>query len=82
MHNGRMQIRFTRRARRHKIGVAHAMHAMFSTEPQYVDGPRDMYLEWVADDDRGVRLHIIAVVLEEEQELLVIHVMPDYRGSL
>jgi len=79
-----MEIRFTRAARRHKIGRAHALFAMLAallgTSP---DGqcwlmPRnrehDDLLLLVADDDRGVELEIIAVLTPEV--VLIIHVMP------
>ncbi len=77
-----MEVRFTRRARRHRIGVAHALHVLLNVEPVLHEGSAhaDPRLEWLGDDDRGVRLHIVALVLEDL--LLVIHVMPDYRRKL
>lgn len=77
-----MQIRFTRGARKHRIGLAHALHVMLSVEPEFVGASptSDPRLEWFGPDDRGVNVHIVALLLIETQELLVIHVMPSYRG--
>ncbi|OLT40608.1 hypothetical protein BJF85_05505 [Saccharomonospora sp. CUA-673] len=70
-------MKFTRRARKHKIGKAHALAAMSSCgEPEFVAG-KDGYddqLVWIGVDDRGVELEIVAVILPDF--LLVIHVMP------
>lgn len=77
-----MEIRFTRSARRHRIGVARALHVMFSIEPTLIDATEiaDARLTWLGEDDRGLRLEIIALVLPDL--LLVIHVMPnDFRGG-
>lgn len=77
-----MEIRFTRRARRHKVGILHALSVILNVEPVFYEATEvgDPRLEWVGEDDRGLMLHIVAVLLAEDQQLLVIHVMPDYRG--
>ncbi len=79
-----MFIRITARARRRKIGNARMLHVMFNVEPVLVEATEehDARLVWIGEDDRGVRMRIVALVLEEQQELVVIHVMPDYRGRL
>ena len=33
-HNGRVQVRFSQSARRHRIGKAHTLHVMNTTEPK------------------------------------------------
>jgi hypothetical protein len=57
---------------------------MLSVEPELVAATDelDARLVWVGTDATGRVLQIVALVLEEEQELLVIHVMPAYRGRL
>ncbi len=69
-------VRFTRSARKHRIGKRHALYVMEHGEPEVV--PRGRYpddqLIWVGRDDRGLELEIVAV--EKPDALLVIHVMP------
>jgi len=71
-----MRIKFTRSARRHRIGRAHAMHVISVVEPIVTTNDRGEaeYL-WVGEDDRGVTLEIAAVAVEDDV-LLVLHVMP------
>jgi hypothetical protein len=71
-----VRVRFTRSARRHWIGKAHAMHVIDSVEPAVETNERGEaeYL-WVGVDDRGVTLEIAAVEVEDDV-LLVVHVMP------
>lgn len=76
-HNDQVApLRFTRSARKHRIGRAHALHVIDSAEPVDVlaMGEFDARKVWVGDDDRGIELEIVALVLPDE--LLVIHVMP------
>ncbi len=77
-----VQIRITRRARRHKVGVAHILDVMLNVEPMFVSPTEiaDARLVWVGEDTTGRTVRIVALILEDE--LLVIHAMPDYRGSL
>jgi len=69
-------IRFTRSARKHRIGKAHALHAMASAVPTLIPGTGglDDTLLYIGTDDRGLELEIVAVV--KPDCLLVIHVMP------
>jgi hypothetical protein len=71
-----MEVRFSRSARKHRIGKAHALFVMEHGEPTVL--PADEQEEerwlWVGEDDRGAELEIVALVLPEV--LLVIHVMP------
>ena len=70
-------IRFTRKARSHKIGKAHVFHVMATTEPvETTLSEGDPGLVWTGPDDRGVELTI--AVLERDDCFLVIHVMPTY----
>ncbi|HUR51108.1 MAG TPA: hypothetical protein VMZ11_03185 [Mycobacteriales bacterium] len=75
-------VRFSQSARRHRIGKAHALHVMSTSEPEVIasdDSPR-VRLLWIGQDDRGLDLEILAIV--EPEYLLVIHVMPHhFRGS-
>lgn len=70
-----MRFYFTRSSRRHKIGRAHALAALANAgEPTVLDNGD---LRWVASDDRGVELELIAFVAEEDPDLAVIkHVFP------
>jgi hypothetical protein len=69
-------VRFTRTARKHRIGKAHALHVLNTCEPTRVATDRDEQLVWIGADDRGVELEIVA--LEKPDCLLVIHVMPTH----
>lgn len=71
-----MEIRFTQSARKHRIGKARAKHVIKNYSPTYVKGndeESDKQL-WIGQDNRGLELEIVAIVLEEY--LLVVHVMP------
>lgn len=73
-------VRFTQSTRKHRIGRAHVLHVMDTCEPtDTVSRQGEPALRWEGADDRGVTLEIIAVVMPDY--LLVIHVMPQYRGG-
>ena len=78
---GPLEIRFTRSARKHRIGRASARHVLASTEPTAVSTIRgaDTWL-YVGPDERGRELEIIALESHPadggRRYLLVIHVMP------
>ena len=81
-HNMRQkEVRFTKSARKHRIGKAHVLFVLESREPITVlpiDG-EDQKLLWIGFDDRGVELEVVA--LELADYILVIHVMPrSFRG--
>ncbi len=69
-------IRFSRSARRHKIGKAHSYHVMSSSEPTIVTDPQtnQSTLTWIANDSRQRELEIVAI--ETPDCFLVIHAMP------
>lgn len=68
-------MRWSQSSRRHRIGRAHARHVISTTTPHQVTTATGHHgLLWVGDDDRGIELEIIAVVLPDRY--LVIHVMP------
>ncbi|MGH3549438.1 MAG: hypothetical protein ACRDQU_15295 [Pseudonocardiaceae bacterium] len=70
-----VQVRFTRAARRHRVGRAHALHVMNTSKPATSIRSQDEELRyWIGIDDRGVELEIAAVVRPDC--LLVLHVMP------
>jgi hypothetical protein len=73
-------IRFSRSARRHRVGKRHVWHVM-ATAPPKVGTSRvtgDVTISWIGDDDRGVELD---VVIEKPDAFLVVHVMPaQYRS--
>jgi hypothetical protein len=73
-----MRVRFSRSARRHRVGKARALDVMEQTEPTLVPAgryPDDQYV-WVGLDNRGIELEIVDV--EKPDCLLVIHVMPTH----
>jgi hypothetical protein len=75
-----MEVRFTKSARRHRIGRAHALHVISTVERTEVpaDETNPQRRVHVGPDDRGVGLQIVAIV--EADNLIVIHVMPvNYR---
>ncbi len=69
-------VRFSRSARRHKIGKTHAYHVMSNYEPTVVTDPEtdQATMTWIANDSRERELEIVAV--ETPDCFLVIHVMP------
>ena len=73
---GDRPLRWYRSARRHRIGRARALYVMTSTEPTLVPASEayDERLVWIGEDDRGVELEIVALVLPDA--VVVIHVMP------
>ncbi|MEI7698103.1 MAG: hypothetical protein WCJ16_08190 [Actinomycetes bacterium] len=71
-----MKIKFTQSARKHRIGKARAMYVIENFSFTIITGEDDEKIQrvWVAKDNRGLELEIVAVVLEDY--LLVTHVMP------
>ena len=71
-----MEIRFAQSARKHRIGTARAMFVMENNPFQtLVNDVGDKVQQiWIAVDDRGLELEVVAVVLGNC--LLVTHVMP------
>ena len=69
-------VRWYRYARRHRIGKAHALHVIRTTNPTLVSATdvADARLVWIGDDDRGIELEIVALDLDDQ--IVVIHVMP------
>ena len=69
-------IRWFRSARKHRIGRAHALYVIASTQPINVPatGQYDARLVWIGPDDRNIELEIIALDLTDA--IVVIHVMP------
>lgn len=71
-----MEIRFAQSARKHRIGKARVNYVMENNSHIVIssqDGGKVQWV-WIAKDDRGLELEIVAVVLE--LYVLVTHVMP------
>ena len=71
-----MEIRFAQSARKHRIGKARVNYVMENYSYTVIssqDGKKVQWV-WIAQDDRGLELEIVAVVLD--RYLLVTHVMP------
>jgi len=76
-----VQIRFTRAARRHRIGRASVRFVIAATTPVTAITTRGSTGWWyVGTDERGRELEVLAVELLPplvgEAQLLVVHVMP------
>ena len=71
-----MEIRFAQSARKHRIGKARVNFVMENNSYTVISSQDSEKIQWVwiAKDDRGLELEIVAVVLE--QYLLVTHAMP------
>jgi hypothetical protein len=71
-----VEVRFSRGARKHRIGKASALYVMEHYRPEMVRDEKygNEKLVWIADDDRGRELEIVAVI--KPDCLLVIHVFP------
>ena len=70
------KVRFTRDARKHKIGHARARFVIENNEPMQRPGlfKNEKKLTWIGIDDRGLELEVICI--EDEYEIFIIHVMP------
>ena len=75
-----MEIRFAQSARKHRIGKARVNFVMENNSYTVISSQDSEKIQWVwiAKDDRGLELEIVAVVLE--QYLLITHVMPTSLG--
>lgn len=73
-----LRVRFTRSARKHRIGHAHALHVLNTANPMITPATAEASERrtWIGSADRGVELEIVAIV--EPDYLLVIHVMPTH----
>lgn len=75
-------MKFTQAARKHRIGRAHAKFVISEYEPEAeaVSDLGERKMTWIAEDDRGIELEIIAVEATDTKTggpfLLVLHVMP------
>jgi len=78
-----VEIRFTRAARRHRIGRGSVRYVMARTEPTPVTTAQgNAAWHYLGTDDRGRELEIIVVDVPAEggrpSALLVIHVTPTH----
>lgn len=71
-----MHIKFTQAARKHRIGKARVAYVIENYEYQELESDDEKKIQyvWVAEDDRGIELEVIGVVLESY--VLITHVMP------
>ena len=71
-------IRFTRGARKHRIGRKPAYYVIAMTAASETIDPNtgEVTLSWIGEDDRGRELEIVAI--EKPDCFLVIHVMPTH----
>jgi hypothetical protein len=67
------EVRFTRSARKHRIGRGSADHVIRLNSPTVIQ-TEPLKLLWIGVDGRNRELEIIAVL--ENQELIIIHAMP------
>jgi hypothetical protein len=71
-------IRFTRGSRKHRVDRKSAYFVIAMTAATITADPEtgETTLSWVADDERGRELEIVAI--EKPDCYLVIHVMPTH----
>lgn len=71
-------LRFTRGSRKHRVGKKSAYHVIAMTAATITTDADtgETTLSWVADDERGRELEIVAI--EKPDCYLVIHVMPTH----
>ena len=71
-------LRFTRGSRKHRVGKKSANHVITKTSATITTDPDtgETTFSWVADDERGRELEIVAI--EKPDCYLVIHVMPTH----
>ena len=67
------QVRFTKSARKHRIGRGSADYVIKTNLPAVIQ-QEPLKLFWIGLDERHRELEIIAVL--ENQELIIIHAMP------
>ena len=76
-----MRIKFAQSSRRHRIGKSHMAHVMATSVPlEALRESGEQGFDWIGLDDRGIELHISAVVTSDDRTgetiLLVVHCMP------
>ena len=71
-------LRFTRGSRKHRVGRKSAYYVIAMTAATITSDPDtgETTLSWVADDERGRELEIVAI--EKLDCYLIIHVMPTH----
>lgn len=69
-----MKVRFTKSARRHRIGKHRVLFIIENYEPRYLEDEIEVRAYWVAPDNQGLELEVVAVVAGEE--IVVFHAMP------
>ena len=71
-------IRFSRSARKHRIGKSHAWYVMTTAPATVGNSPLtgDTTISWIGADDRGVELEVVAI--DKPEAFLVVHVMPTH----
>ncbi len=69
---------FTRKSRKHKIGKARIYYVIENSFPLNVEVEigQERRIKWIGQDQRGLELEIVGVVLSGK--ILIIHVMPTH----
>ena len=76
-----VRTKFTQAARKHRIGTAHALYVMRTSEPVTSTRPNgEPELSWIGRDSTGRELEVTAVITPDVAQgdpvILVLHVMP------
>ena len=72
-------MKLSQAARKHRVGAARIAHVVSSCQPTVGVRPSgEPEYSWVGDDDRGLELEIIGVMVDTagEPTMLIIHAMP------
>lgn len=69
-----LKLRFSNSARKHRIGKARVIYVLENNKPEFIFTLDIIQIWWLAKDDRGVELEILAIL--EDDVICVIHVMP------
>lgn len=69
-----MEVRFTKSARKHKLGKWRVLEVIQGVEPTVQQDARGDRLLWIGKDNRGLEIEVVGLALDDV--LLIIHAMP------
>ena len=69
-----MKVRFTKSARKHRLGRGRVLEIIEGVEPTVQSDARGDRLLWIGRDSRGLEIEVVGLLLSDV--LLIIHAMP------